>query len=462
MRLEEAPLPARPVKVYPPGTSFRAQVVSLLIACAVVAGTLAVLTPVVRDLAADFGLRNRAQRVTWAGVERGSCSYRLVFARCDVDLLAHPPGQAEVRQHVAYMFFGTGLGELRMEALAHPARPDRLTTDFGLERLSNRTAMIAVMGPLLLLIAVALGLAPILKAPSKYRENRRIRQLLSAGRLRAVALQLVKLDRDSWTVAPRSGTRGEERTWPSRGFPVVLDPQAGVVLGVTTGDGLVAIPLDVRLSFLGLTGEERGRLMAWIGPERVAWRPPGYAESTRRRERRRAAAFWMAVIGVASGAAAGLLGYLSVRDPAAGSYVTVDLDAGGVVRSGNVELRGFLQHRLAVQVVLNEPQGTFIDEYRPMTRTGWTKSEPIEWLVKEYSPGSSEPQASIRRGQAAAVPLPPSVLATMKSRLLTLSPRLMVLEVRQRDGSWDWPIAILAVLAFGLLMPAGILYLTTT
>jgi hypothetical protein len=78
---------------------------------------------------------------------------------------------------------------------------------------------------------------------------------------------------DSWTVS-RFPDGAEARVWKvKKGLPISIDPAQGIILGVAAVGGTLAMPLDDALSFVGLTGEERRRLLEWSGSKKFLWPP---------------------------------------------------------------------------------------------------------------------------------------------------------------------------------------------
>jgi hypothetical protein len=449
------------VKVSPPGTGAFSQLTSLIWAAVLGIGALFIVVPSALDLVTDFGLGQAAQSVPWAHLERGKCSTRVILTSCEVEMRAQPPQGAEVRRKVDYLFVDFHTGAYQVAVLADPANPARLTTDLGQDKLWNRIITLALAGPVFLFIAVALLFAPLLMAPGRFRENRRLAKVLSEGPLRATALRLVKLEPHAWTVAPTVPGAGEsDRSWPMKGYPLFIDPAQPLVLGVTTGDGTVAVPLDAGLTFIDLRSEERRRLLDWIGPERLAWRPPGSVASPGR-ARLHKAATPMLVVALLIGAVAAGLAWFVQRDPDAGAYVNVDLEDRNAPRAGKVRLEGMLQNQLHVQSIWTDAQAAHLEEYRPMTRVGWQASEPVEWLVKEVSVAKTEAERTARRGTVSAAPLPADARAGFVKRGVKLAAGVTTVEAAppadDQEGLWAG-VFVLGAVAGALLLVSLIGY----
>jgi hypothetical protein len=449
------------VKVSPPGTGAFSQLASLLGAAVLGIAALFIVVPPALDLVADFRLVQAAQSVPWAHLERGECSTRVILTSCEVEMRAQPPQGAEVRRKVDYLFVDFHTGAYQVAVLADPAQPARLTTDLGQEKLWNRIFTLALAGPVFLFIAVALLFAPLLMAPGRFRENRRLARVMSEGPLRATALRLVKLEPHAWTVAPTvPGAGASERSWPMKGYPLFIDPAQSLVLGVTTGDGSVAVPLDAKLSFIQLSSEERRRLLDWIGPERLAWRPPGSVASPGR-ARLRKAATPMLMVGLVIGAAAASLAWFAQREPDAGAYVNVDLEDRNAPRAGKVRLDGMLQNQLHVQSIWTDAQAAHLEQYRPMTRVGWQAGEPVEWLIKEVSSAKTEPERTARLGTVSAAPLPADARTGFAKRGVKLAAGVTTVETApppdDQQGMWEG-VLLLSALAGALLLVSLIGY----
>jgi len=68
--------------------------------------------------------------------------------------------------------------------------------------------------------------------------------------LRPVLLRMDRYALGHWTVTAAS-LGGWPVSWnvPNRARPIVMDPSCTAVLGVTAGDGQIAMPLDAELGF---------------------------------------------------------------------------------------------------------------------------------------------------------------------------------------------------------------------
>lgn len=92
----------------------------------------------------DWQVRETAQPVPAGRVSEGKCSAKLVIHICDMTLSLRTPA-GPVSRRVNYVFSGVQFGDYSAGVMADPARPDRVTTDLGLDRLWNRTITLLVL-----------------------------------------------------------------------------------------------------------------------------------------------------------------------------------------------------------------------------------------------------------------------------------------------------------------------------
>jgi hypothetical protein len=432
MSLQSAPFPARHIALRAPGIGLFSQLGGLLgalfWALLMVGGAYLGVVPPARDLIDDFGIRAAAQPVAGGHIE-GKCRVRVVLASCEIELFASSPGVREVSRKVDYVFLDTPhIEKYRAVVVADPAQPQLLTTDLGLDKIWNRLITLLVLSPILLLLGIG-GVAMIILAPGDMRRKRRLVRALSGNELRLGILRLEAWKRGTWTVVPYPpGAPGERTEWSAPGFPALLDPAQGLVLAVTAGDGSVAMPLDSELSFLVLTPEERKRLADWIGPERLAWRPPGFeAPGTRLRRLRRSAPVTLG-IGLLLGAIAAVLAWLAFGEPGSGDFEQINLARSVAPHSERVRLTGVLQNQLRVQSVWTAGNTSHLEEYRPITGPGWQPGEPVQWLVKEVSMAAPVPETTSSRGTVIAAPLPADAREGFRKAGVVLAPTVRIIE----------------------------------
>jgi len=236
-------------------------------------GALLFIVPPIIDVVADFAILDAAQPLSGAGIESGKCSVYVVLVRCEATLTASWPDRPLTRQKVDYLFFDSlHAGQRQAVVFADSAHANHLTTDLALNTFGNRVATMLLLGPVFLSVSVggfAAGGMGVLK-------GYRISGEFSGQLLHLVSMRLVHWSPDRWTVSPfPSDLIGETRVWEvRRGYPILIDPAQGLILGVAAVNGTAAMPLDDALSFVDLKAHERQALLAWIGPQTFSW-PPG-------------------------------------------------------------------------------------------------------------------------------------------------------------------------------------------
>lgn len=212
------------------------------------------IAPSIRD---DLAIRQGAQPAPQVRVSGGRCRSRLaLFQECEVTLTWRGKDGTGSRE-LHYMFVEPHLGSWSVMPMMDPARPELVSTDLGLERLTNRIAT-AIGGALL---ALALIAGCVLAAVKAQRKSGEVRAL--SGR----ALVPVPVVFAGWGQGPTWKVQDEHGAifeWPvkKKDKPFLLDEQRGLVLALRNGAGGPAFPLDDRLRFVTLTGEERARIEA--------------------------------------------------------------------------------------------------------------------------------------------------------------------------------------------------------
>jgi hypothetical protein len=210
--------------------------------------------PAIRD---DFAVRDGAQPSPAVRVVEGRCRSRLFLLQsCDITLSWRGKDGAATRK-LSYMFIEPHMGSWSAQAMMDPAQPELMTTDLGLERLWNRVAT-ALGGMVLALLLIVGVVVAAWKAQGK------------AGQVRALSRQplvAVPVAFRAWGEGPSwrvEDERGATFEWPVRKSdkPFVLDEQRGLVLALRPAAGGPAFPLDEKLRFVTLTGEERARIEA--------------------------------------------------------------------------------------------------------------------------------------------------------------------------------------------------------
>lgn len=95
-------------------------------------------------LISDWQIRETAESVADARISDGKCSSKIAIHICDLTLSLRQPNGTMTRR-VNYVFAGLHVGDFSAGVMADPARPDRVTTDLGLDRLWNRTITLVVI-----------------------------------------------------------------------------------------------------------------------------------------------------------------------------------------------------------------------------------------------------------------------------------------------------------------------------
>ncbi len=97
-----------------------------------------------------------------ARIGDATCKSKIVIHICDLTL-RRPAGT--VTRRVNDVFSGVQIGDFSVSPMADPARPDRVATDLGLDRLWNRTVTV--------LVIMAALTAAVAGAPASLVRNRR-------------------------------------------------------------------------------------------------------------------------------------------------------------------------------------------------------------------------------------------------------------------------------------------------
>jgi hypothetical protein len=217
-----------------------------------------IVTEPIPALKDDWVIRKTARPIPQAGIEGGRCSTRLVLVQCEATLTA-ALATGEVRRQTKQYFVAFHLGDYSATVMGDPSRPDYLTTDLALSKFWNRVVTLLVSIP------VFAGFAALMVwyVVRQLRERRSILRALNRRTLRPIALVLGGRNRQVWRVgrASRDGSPAwQDWRVSHRRAPIVLDRERGLVLGVTADDTSVVMPLDTRLSWIGLTDGERDTL----------------------------------------------------------------------------------------------------------------------------------------------------------------------------------------------------------
>ena len=107
--------------------------------------------PGIRD---DLAVREAARPIAGVRVVEGRCRGRLMLLQsCDLTLAWSGKDGSGTRR-LSYLFVEPHSGDWSVQAVADPARPQLVTTDLGLARLTNRIVSLAAMVGLGVLLVV--------------------------------------------------------------------------------------------------------------------------------------------------------------------------------------------------------------------------------------------------------------------------------------------------------------------
>jgi hypothetical protein len=422
-------LPDRPLRVHPPGTGPGSQLAVLVWAVFVLAGLPWMVIRPIGDLLTDRELAGKAQSVAGARVH-GRCSLHLgLLTTCDATLTVPRPGQPDLTRAVNYFFIDAHADGHHMAVVGDPARPELLSTDLGLDKLTNRMITLVVLGPLFLVIGVV-GLVVARRTVGRQRATLRA---LSRQVLRPVLLRMDRYALGHWTVTALSpGAQPVSWNVPKRARPIVMDPSRRAVLGVTAGDGQIAMPLDAQLGWIDLAADERRHLLDQLGPDRLggwlAALDSGELQGERGRLRRMARGITIAgmcLAALAVGAAS-----VAFRDHDPGTGERVELHRGDEApRSGDVALRGVWQTERAAQVTRPDGRFAVLETWVPVTAFGWTDDQPVTWIVRDGSHGVGTAGLATRSGTILNEGLPAEARAELARKQVLLAPTVRVLDV---------------------------------
>lgn len=212
---------------------------------------------VVPSIRTDLAIRDGAVPAPQVRVSDGRCRSRmLLFQDCEVTLSWRGKDGSHSRTLHA-MFVEPHMGSWSVTPMMNPAQPELVSTDLGLDRLTNRIAT-AIGWTVFAVLLIAGGFLAAWKAQGKSRQVKAL-----SGRV----LEAVPVAFDGWGQGPTWRVRDERGAvfeWPVRkkDKPFVLDEGRGLVLALRAPEGGAAFPLDDKLRCVTLTGEERARIEA--------------------------------------------------------------------------------------------------------------------------------------------------------------------------------------------------------
>jgi hypothetical protein len=210
---------------------------------------------VVPAIATDLAIRDTAVPAPQVRVGEGRCRSRLfLFQDCEVTLgWRGKDGAGTRRLHL--MFVEPHMGSWSVTPMMDPARPELVSTDLGLERLTNRIAT-AVGGVILALLLIGGGFVAAWKAQG---DTRRVKALSGRPLVPVPVAFEGPAGGLAWQVRDEHGV---SHAWPVRrkDKPFVLDARRGLVLALRDPAGGPAFPLDDSLRVVTLTQQERARI----------------------------------------------------------------------------------------------------------------------------------------------------------------------------------------------------------
>ncbi len=249
-----AAFPRRPLRLTPPRLGLRAWALALFCTLLFGGGLFLMVKEVVPGLQQDLAIRDSAEPIAGGRVVNGRCTTRMaVYTSCDVTLAYAPKGAELHRQDMHYVFVDAHFGDYEAAVMADPAEPEKLTTDLGLERMTNRLVTAAGV----VLIGLALIIGSIWGAMRTGGAYGAVARGLSGRPLEPVLVDIQPGKGQSWLLHHD----GKTIQWPVPKKAVPFLVGEGRALAVTTPGGPI-FPLDEKLRWIDLTEPERQALAA--------------------------------------------------------------------------------------------------------------------------------------------------------------------------------------------------------
>jgi hypothetical protein len=255
-----AAFPRRPLQVCVPGPGVWGNMLPLFGAALLLLGAILLFGWAAPELAQDWLIRDNARPAPHGRLVDTHCTEKLFIDLCDLTLSADVPGGGTIEREVHYLFANFSFEDLSARVLADPNEPTLLTTDLGLDRLVNRTVMMAAAA-----VLTVLGLLGGVKLALARGQRRAALQSIQGQVLTPLELALVGWKKTrttgTWTVRTAAGAR---QVWsvPAKAKPLLVAP--GRVLGVVGPQREMAVPLDAALQWLDLTDAERQRIWSAV------------------------------------------------------------------------------------------------------------------------------------------------------------------------------------------------------
>ncbi len=270
--------PMRPIKVrMPRGIFFQffALLWPALFLCCVAAGIITLISfltaTAIPELVSDFNLRDTARPLAGAIIEQSNCADRDDYLMgCRTTLLLRRQGLPELRREVNYLYVNFHSGKYTLKVVADPSQPEKMTTNFALYKLWNRTVTLLLFSLVLLLLGLFAAWWITTRSIGPLLAQWAVVRALSNQVLRQTLLRLDDRSYDSWYVSTLTPTgAGKSCRWLTSETPIIMNPSQNLVLGVTTGDGSKCMPLGIQLSWIDLTDAERTQMLEQVGLERL-------------------------------------------------------------------------------------------------------------------------------------------------------------------------------------------------
>lgn len=187
---------------------------------------------------------------------------RFIFHDCELDFSYRPIGDSKIlnkRVSLHTLFQKAADGSVPLQIRYDPARPDHISTSWGLGRLTNR-----ILTVLFFIIPVGLGflLVSLWTLRSKIRLGKAMKAV--GANPVPVAAQITKVSR-GWHFrypVPSGGTLETFTEFKKKVGPFWMDPAKKYALALTDATGKYATLVDAGLKNVSLTDAERQTILA--------------------------------------------------------------------------------------------------------------------------------------------------------------------------------------------------------
>ncbi len=271
-----AAFPSRALKVAPPTPGLRGLASDLWVLVIVLVAVLAMSASYVPLLITDLPLALSGVAVEmqeqYLGPSSGCRYWAVVVTTCDLELRARSPDGLWQSRSVSFAyFFGRPASMDDYLILGLPAAPYWLTVAPALDRVGNRLMTVAffIGGASALALFLAKGSIVAWRIPRRTRaalSGKVLVPVLLHSFMRAEGRRVTKRSQKPGFGLRRANGGAEVRWTNPRGealFPLARPPHdpPTIVLGVTVQGSGVVMPLDLGLTWVDLTEEERRRVL---------------------------------------------------------------------------------------------------------------------------------------------------------------------------------------------------------